>query len=374
MTGAAAILLVLLLVPLAPSASAEAVLVVDDDRAQCPGAGYTTIHSAIAAAAPGETVRVCEGSYHETVTITKNGVRIRGDGPAAVELDGQGVRQRGIVIDGVEDVTVEGFTVRNHVENVVLVDTLNSAVRHNVLTGAVDGLVVRRSSGNLIEANTAVANTPPSGRGIHLTADADRNIVRHNVTAGNGFGIQLASAGRGNVVVHNLSTGNAFAGISNVSTEATAISHNTTSHNDRNGIVVVRPHGSSAPLSAAIEHNHSFANGVAGIALVHGGGNAVSHNRLWGNGQDGIALHESFDNTIEGNHSNGNLLDGIGIKDHPGNPLSAGNVVTGNHLSDNAEHDCHDDSAGSGTAGTGNTWTANHAGTENRPGLCGATR
>jgi hypothetical protein len=36
----------------------------------------------------------------------------------------------------------------------------------------------------------------------------------------------------------------------------------------------------------------------------------------------------------------------------------------------NAEHDCHDDSVGLGTAGTANLWIKNHGRTENRPGLC----
>lgn len=93
---------------------------------------------------------------------------------------------------------------------------------------------------------------------------------------------------------------------------------------------------------------------MAGIALIHGGSNTVSQNHIWDSGKDGIAVHESFDNTIDRNHSSGNLLDGIGIKDHPGNPVSAGNFIERNHLSENAEHDRHDDSVGAGTAGTGN--------------------
>lgn len=56
-----------------------------------------------------------------------------------------------------------------------------ATVRDNLLTAAVDGIVARRSSGNLIEANT---NAPPNGRGIHVTAGADHNIVRHNLSSG----------------------------------------------------------------------------------------------------------------------------------------------------------------------------------------------
>lgn len=317
-------MLVLALVgPMTPSASADALLVVDDDRAQCPYASHTSIQSAVAAARPGDAVMVCEGTYHETVTVSTDDVRVVADGEGAVVVDGQRVRQRGFVLAGVQGVTIRGFTVRNHLES-----------------------------------------------GINLSAGAHQNVVGHNVTSGNGFGIQLASAGTGNAVVHNVSTDNGLAGISNVSSEGTTIAHNASSHNGRNGIVVARPHGSYEALSVTVAYNHTAANGVAGIALVHGGGSTVSHNHLSGNAQDGIILHESFDNLIEHNRSTANGLDGIGVKDHPGMPLSAGNIIRHNQVLDNAEHDCHDDSMGTGTAGTANLWEHNHAEVENRPGLC----
>ena len=309
--------------PMAPSASADAPLVVDDDRAQCPHASDTSIQSAVGDARRGDTVVVCERTYHETVTVTTDDVRLVTDGEGGVVVDGQRVRQRGFVLAAVQGVTVQGFTVRNHLES-----------------------------------------------GINLSAGAQHNVVRHNVASGNGFGIQLASAGTGNAVVQNVSTGNAFAGISNVSSEGTTIANNATSQNGRNGIVVARPHGSYAALSATVAYNHSSGNGTAGIALIHGGGSAVSHNHLSGNAQDGIVLHESFDNVLEHNRSTTNGLDGIGVKDHPGMPLSARNVIGSNQVLNNAEHDCHDESVGAGTAGTANVWEHNHAETENRPGLC----
>ncbi|MGH3371920.1 MAG: right-handed parallel beta-helix repeat-containing protein [Nocardioidaceae bacterium] len=322
--ASAGAMLVLGLVGLmAPSASADAPLVVDDDRAQCPHASHTSIQSAVAAARPGDKVVVCEGTYHETVTVTTDDVRLVADGEGGVVVNGERVRQRGFVLAAVRGVTIQGFTVRDHLES-----------------------------------------------GINLSAGADHNVVRHNVTSGNGFGIQLASAGSGNAVVHNTSTDNALAGISNVSSEGTTIAHNVTSQNGRNGIVAARPHGSYAALSATLAHNRSSDNGTAGIALVHGGGSTVSHNHLSGNAQDGIILHESFDNVIEHNRSTTNGLDGIGVKDHPGMPLSARNVIRSNQVLDNAEHDCHDESVGAGTAGTANVWEHNHAETQNRPGLC----
>ncbi|MBI2072722.1 MAG: hypothetical protein HYT81_06775, partial [Gemmatimonadetes bacterium] len=53
-------------------------LVVDDDGADCPHAGYSTIQAAVDAADPGVTILVCAGTYNERVLITgeaKNGLR-----------------------------------------------------------------------------------------------------------------------------------------------------------------------------------------------------------------------------------------------------------------------------------------------------------
>ena len=48
--------------------------------------------------------------------------------------------------------------------------------------------------------------------------------------------------------------------------------------------------------------------------------------------------------------------------------ISMVSIIEG--FNNNVTHDCHDDSAGSGTAGTANTWTNDEGSTENRAGLC----
>lgn len=59
------------------------------------------------------------------------------------------------------------------------------------------------------------------------------------------------------------------------------------------------------------------------------------------------------------------VLDGIFADDE-----STGNTIRDNRLSGNTEHDCHDESTGTGTGGTANTWTGNTGQTQNRSGLC----
>lgn len=43
--------------------------IVDDDRAQCPNAPFTSIQAAVLASGPGDQIRVCPGLYQEQVDI-----------------------------------------------------------------------------------------------------------------------------------------------------------------------------------------------------------------------------------------------------------------------------------------------------------------
>src|SRR5689334_1980402 len=71
MAGGVAVACVLVLIPGTALASTSVTLVVNDDRAQCSNADFGTIAGAVAAAKPGDTVRVCPGVYRERVDITK---------------------------------------------------------------------------------------------------------------------------------------------------------------------------------------------------------------------------------------------------------------------------------------------------------------
>src|SRR5919108_5122516 len=53
-------------------------LFVDDDGVECPDAEFTTIQEAVDAAAPGDRIRVCPGTYDEQISITKPSLRIVG--------------------------------------------------------------------------------------------------------------------------------------------------------------------------------------------------------------------------------------------------------------------------------------------------------
>ncbi|HEX9381258.1 MAG TPA: hypothetical protein VF891_07145, partial [Gaiellaceae bacterium] len=68
------------------TAAAPQTLVVDDDRAQCAGAGFASIQAAVEAAQAGDLIRVCPGIYAESVTIDKP-LALKADPDAIEALD-----------------------------------------------------------------------------------------------------------------------------------------------------------------------------------------------------------------------------------------------------------------------------------------------
>src|SRR5713226_2159271 len=112
------LLLGLLLLPIPANGGQQ--LVVDDDKVQCPNAGFTKIQDAVDAATPGAVIRVCKGNYAEQVAIHKP-LTIAADSgavlmPGTMEqnttslLDGTPLAAA-ILVAGTTDVTIEGLIV-----------------------------------------------------------------------------------------------------------------------------------------------------------------------------------------------------------------------------------------------------------------------
>jgi len=97
------------------SSAGAATLSVDDDREDCPAATYTSIQSAIDAAASGDTIAVCAGKYVEGtgaigsngLTINKN-IAIKGAGADLVTI-----APKAIAIPGVLNPRVRGRIAEN---------------------------------------------------------------------------------------------------------------------------------------------------------------------------------------------------------------------------------------------------------------------
>jgi pectin methylesterase-like acyl-CoA thioesterase len=139
--------------PAQQNLTADPVILVDDDKVQCPTAQFTTIQSAVDAANPGDTIRVCPGTYVEQVVVSKS-LTIRGENgaivmPSAVKVNGADIPSG------------------TPVAAVILV-TNASAV--NIISLIVDG------------SNNGIAECSPDFKGIlfqNSSGTIEHNAVRH---------------------------------------------------------------------------------------------------------------------------------------------------------------------------------------------------
>jgi parallel beta-helix repeat protein len=336
--------------------------IVDNDRAQCPNAAFTTIQSAVVASGPGDLIRVCPGLYQEQVDV--------GPGHGGLTLFSQQPRQA--IIKAPAVMADPGDIVRIHgVQNV--------SVRQFVITGPLPdtlfcslftrtGVRIDQGASALLRDNqiTQIKATDPALRGC-------QNGVA--VLVGRNFEGTTGSAW----ITHNLVDHYQKGGIvvDNAGSHAT-IDHNSVIHGPEDIFmgIVIAPNGIQVSRGAAGEIDHNVVtenNGAAsgtGVLIYQAGTGLVTvdHNDVYKN-DDGISLYESDNESVSHNNSHEQLVyDGLFM-----DSASEGNTVDHNDAYLNFEHDCHDDSTGGGTAGTANYWLHDKGNTENRPGLCKST-
>ena len=140
-----------------------------------------------------------------------------------------------------------------------------------------------------------------------------------------------------------------------------------------NGIFLNNSLGYGANTNNKIKENKITNAGLSGIVIRDSNFNRIKDNRVtgsigfdlsdptWGNG---ISLENSTDNRIEDNRVESNARHGIFA-----DLTSIDNLIEDNRSQKNAEDDYHDESTGTGTAGTGNTYDDNRGKTEDPAGL-----
>jgi len=159
-----------------------------------PAASFVSISAALQAAPPGEVVEVHGGPHAERVVIDKPGIKLRG---VAAILDGSSVdggRGIGIHVNGVPEVEISGFVVRNFERGIVVQNAMGVVVRQNEV-----------HSNNSKTANSA----PPLAPGVDLfegvvLLGAGGSQVFENILRNNGHdGLMIAGGSRNNVIRNN---------------------------------------------------------------------------------------------------------------------------------------------------------------------------
>jgi parallel beta-helix repeat protein len=322
---------------------------------------FKTISQAVAAAGANDTIKVSPGTYKEDVVI---GIPLSLIGAGAEEtiIDATG-RSNGVFVDGfdnpgLQDVTVAGFTIKNALnEGVLIVSASDVTIRNNRIVDNDKNPGLRFTGephGCPGQPAFETDETGDCGGAIHLIG-ASHSIISGNLITGNADGILVSdetAESLGNLLIHNTLLNNPL----------------------ECGIVLA----SHPPVGAigsphfgvdnnTVAENVSSANGVqnggAGAGLFTDGigpgrvsGNVIIRNKLTGNGLGGVALHthvgpafglpaDNMDgNKIIGNFIAGNLADqsdtatpgrvGININSGGGGSPVRGTIISQNVIRD----------------------------------------
>jgi hypothetical protein len=177
-----------------------------DDLDDCP---FTTIQAAINAASAGATIVICEGTYEEDITISRNlTLAAQGRGPKNFELEGTGASTvvtvpagvtatiQGLAISGGSGtLDQQGFRSGGGIYNsgtltLATVVVENNQVNQGLLGGGIyndDGAELTVTAGSVISNNEA-----DQGAGIYndgTVTVGDGSEVAENTANGNGGGI-----------------------------------------------------------------------------------------------------------------------------------------------------------------------------------------
>jgi nitrous oxidase accessory protein NosD len=362
-----ALLSILSALPLHAQANpTTAPLLVDDDKVQCPTATFSTIQSAIDAASPGETIRVCAGTYHEQLTISKsvtltadNGVTLS---PVGMTANATGSTQSdqiaaAVLVKNTTSVLISGFRIDGSENAIIacsprLIGVLiqdasarveQNAVRHFRLNSSLpgcqsgNGIEVETSSGGESDA-TILYNSVDDYQKNGITANEAGSVVsiKQNFVAGIGpttgaaqNGIQVGFGASG-LVAFNTVSNNVWSpcvSVAECSTNATGVlifsSDNV--HVIENAIGTNQIGVFTNGANTLVAYNHIFNSLVLDGVAVAGNTNNIELNEITQSDQASVEI-QGNDNSIT---SNKFLAAEFGILIDPG---STGTVHSANEF------------------------------------------
>jgi hypothetical protein len=266
------------------------------------GAKYKTIQSAVDKAKAGDTIRIANGTYRESVKVTgpaKRYLKIIGNAaaPGKVVIDLEGLppaqAQNGLTVNGADEVTVRGLTATHYKGNGIFAINVNGYTFANLqaILGGVYGIYAFNAIGGTMRDSIAAWNndggyyigqTPPQSKPVRTTAT---NLTAYgNVLGWSGTNMRYVTITKSRFF--NNGTGlapNALTSEKYPPDEDNVISDNDIFWNNFDYYA-----GAPFRLKKAAAESTPYPVGV-GLVIFGGRRNLVENNRFHGNYGAGVA-------------------------------------------------------------------------------------
>ena len=258
------------------------------------GHGFSRIQDAIDAASPGDIISVGNGTYFESINVTKQ-----------------------LILEGINNPVVDA----RENDSAIMITANGTILQGFSAINSSDTGIEVSSHNNIIRGNVASQN---GYAGIGLKASHD-NIVSENALLQNGvFGIVLLSGSSKNCIKGNIQNENGDAGIELDGSDSNEISDNVAQDNGNDGIELVGSQRNTITRNTVVRNKD-------GICLEDNSmNNIIIANNILNNYFDGILLKNSEFNPIFGNELSKNLL-AVFFES------SSKNLIANNNIHDNMD-------------------------------------
>jgi nitrous oxidase accessory protein len=251
------------------------------------GTNFMRIQAAVDNATAGDTIIVSNGTYIENIKVNKS-LTIRSENGSAATIIYALDSKVHVVNVTVNYVNISGFTIVGAYYNagIYLNEAYNCTLENNNCSHNEHGFLLKNSSDNGVERNTAAENhygitlicsnnnhvsnnnCSYNQAGIYSNNSLNNNIEWNTCFGNDHEGIRLLNSPKNNIE-WNTCLGNCHGGIRLSNSDSTSIANNTCFGNYFEGIKLVKSDSTSIANNICI-HNHN------GISLCHSNKNVIN--------------------------------------------------------------------------------------------------
>ncbi len=249
-----------------------------------------------------------------------------------ISPDGRDEGLYGIILINSHNSLIDDNVLTGHNGRGILARGNQNTISNNLITLGQTGIFLSNSNNNHI-FNNDIINNGDNAIVITLSNDQDQsshNTVENNNIVNNYRGIEMISSSF-NLIRENLIEDNVERGIiirdffRFPQNNSNLVEGNIIRNNGWQGINIMT-------INNKIIDNEILNNGREGIEVEESSGNIIERNNVVDNEQDGIDLNDATNNEIKNNLINENAIDGINLDE------SINNSIENNQLIDNGQN------------------------------------